>query len=198
MNILKASVNLLSNGNCRCNSGKSVHLARNYTQNIQSFGLGASLRVLSNFCRRDVRLNHPKDWNKVSLKNKHRLPSVSGIYAVMSGDSPYVYYIGLSEDINARWGSHHRYPQAQRLRAPFIAYKQFPVDKIGEIEKQYISRLKPKWNGTRVPHIKRQFKNNSELPVKIILIIFAFVLVAAVTYIYPWILCLGLAYLLLR
>ncbi|NEQ53428.1 MAG: hypothetical protein F6K11_25385 [Leptolyngbya sp. SIO3F4] len=90
-------------------------------------------------------------WSRVPLSQRHKLPSKSGLYAVVSCFR--VMYIGKSTNLRQRWlgDRHHRLPQANDMVMPYLHYITLSEHKIHEVEQKLIKRVKPPWNNTKVP-----------------------------------------------
>ena len=91
-------------------------------------------------------------WRTIPLRDRSKLPSKPGLYAVKSLGR--VMYVGKSVDLKRRWqgGSHHRYDQACNLAFPRLAYIEVPKSEIDDEEESLIDRLDTPWNGTPVPN----------------------------------------------
>jgi len=89
-------------------------------------------------------------WPRCRLEDrKTELPSASGVYAVL--DRKRVMYIGRSGDLRRRWSSgHHRYGQADKLKAPMLAWTLLSKSEINKVETALIREYRPAWNGTKV------------------------------------------------
>lgn len=88
------------------------------------------------------------------FKERHRLPSSSGIYVVVDNKDS-VLYVGQAINLRDRWGgrSHHRYSQLSRTnkKREYKIYWLFvPTLELNEKENYYIKSLRPQLNGTRV------------------------------------------------
>lgn len=92
------------------------------------------------------------DWPRCPLEQrKQHLPEKPGVYALFDGRS--LVYIGKSSNLAKRWAgrSHHRYPQAEQLSRPVLAWLAMPLRQIDRAERALIAHYKPKWNDTPVP-----------------------------------------------
>jgi len=63
---------------------------------------------------------NPFSLTSLTIQNKDDLPEESGIYFVI--DASKVYYIGMSQNLQERWYSHHRQPDFDKLPNLSIAY----------------------------------------------------------------------------
>ena len=90
-------------------------------------------------------------WRTISLRDRSKLPSKPGLYAVKSLGR--VMYVGKSVDLKRRWQgrAHHRYDQACNLVLPRLAYIELPKSEIDDKEESLIERLDTPWNDTPVP-----------------------------------------------
>ena len=90
-------------------------------------------------------------WPRLPLHRRHRLPSRSGLYAVVSCGR--VFYVGMSKTLRDRWQgrAHHRLPQAQDLLWPYVHYIEVPESRLRAAELRLKHRVKPPWNDTKVP-----------------------------------------------
>ena len=90
-------------------------------------------------------------WKHIPLSDRTQLPHRPGLYAVKSLGR--VMYIGKSVNLHDRWQGtgHHRYPQANRLAFPRLAYIELPKGQIDSRETALIRRVNPPWNGKPVP-----------------------------------------------
>lgn len=97
-----------------------------------------------------MKIKPVKQWRKCSLNNrKNRLPSSSGLYAVLDGSR--IMYVGKSKNLNRRWSSgHHRYPQAKKIGAR-LAWISIKEENITEVENALIKSLHPPCNNTKIP-----------------------------------------------
>ena len=95
--------------------------------------------------------HHPRRWASVLLEERNRLPTKSGVYAVIKRGK--IYYIGVSTNLNRRWcgKGHHRFLQAYRLGRPRVHYLLLPRKQAKEFEKLLISEYSPLWNYSKVP-----------------------------------------------
>lgn len=100
-----------------------------------------------------MNINEWKNWNKVFLRNKERLPEYSGIY-IVADQSDFVLYVGQSKNIKSRWNGHHRHKQLIRRdkkdRRFYIYFNRFSVEELDEKERYYINFLEPSLNSTKI------------------------------------------------
>lgn len=95
-----------------------------------------------------------KGWQSLPFKERHRLPTLSGIYVVVDF-SDNVWYVGQAINLSARWvgRGHHRYPQLSRLngkRQYQIHWQSYSISELNQMEQYYIGLFHPPMNGTRV------------------------------------------------
>lgn len=88
-----------------------------------------------------------------TLRQRALLPNASGIYFV-TDERNTLLYLGKATSLQRRWagGGHHRYKQLARkgLDKITIGYVLAPTVELDELERQYISTLKPLLNYGRV------------------------------------------------
>lgn len=91
-----------------------------------------------------------------TLRQRASLPNTSGIYFV-TDERNSLLYLGKTTSLQRRWagGGHHRYKQLARtgLDKITISYVLAPLVELDELERQYISTLKPLLNYGRVKSI---------------------------------------------
>ena len=81
-----------------------------------------------------------------------------------------MFYIGMSENLLNRWGSHHRYRQAVREAARkkglVLRYQILRRNKKNLLieERKLIDEYKPLWNDTPVPSMRKKKVNRSKKP----------------------------------
>lgn len=91
-----------------------------------------------------------KQLPSVSLKNKKKLPKISGIYFVIDSTGV-IQYIGKSVNINNRWSNHHREEYLKRLNDVKIAYLYISnTELLLEIEQALIDWFNPYLNNLRI------------------------------------------------
>lgn len=88
------------------------------------------------------------------LDDKKHLPQCPGVYfAIDSNDK--VQYIGISQDIKARWSQHHRENQLNGIGQIKIAYLEISeLDMLRDVETALINWFTPPLNNSRVHRIK--------------------------------------------
>jgi predicted GIY-YIG superfamily endonuclease len=94
------------------------------------------------------------------LKEKHLLPKNSGIYFVID-ETNKVYYIGKAVNFRARWTSHHRVDELEKLEKQFkIAYLTIiELDSLLQVEKAMINKFAPLLNHTTVKKDTRRVED---------------------------------------
>lgn len=98
----------------------------------------------------------------VFLENKNSLPKCPAIYAALSKENE-VLYIGLANDLSARWATHNRLQQLRAIGDIRICWLEVSDKSIlPEIEKALIDYFQPELNGKAVPGIKRLTLDISE------------------------------------
>jgi excinuclease UvrABC nuclease subunit len=95
-----------------------------------------------------------KEWQSLPFKERHKLPSISGIYAVVDCHDN-VWYVGQAVNLNLRWigRGHHRYTQLGRSngrRQYKIYWLPCSPEQLNQMERYYIDLFQPSMNGTRV------------------------------------------------
>jgi excinuclease UvrABC nuclease subunit len=77
---------------------------------------------------------------QVSVQERHRLPTASGVYFVLSKCGE-ILYVGRAKNLRSRWRNHH-------LRHPdwTIAYLEAPLSVLRELETGLIRRFLPRLN----------------------------------------------------
>lgn len=109
-----------------------------------------------------------KNWLSLPLNQRTQLPSQSGIYVVVDAEE-YVWYVGKTINLNARWNGkgHHRYKQLSRTnnkRAYRIYWQNFPPSQLSEKENIYIDLFKPCLNYSRVKtYARKPIESNEEI-----------------------------------
>jgi hypothetical protein len=87
-----------------------------------------------------------------SLAFEHRqdLPAIPALYFVLN-DQREIAYIGETENLRARWKSHHRARQMV-VGGYRIHWQEIPdADQRTSAERQAITYFRPQWNRTEVP-----------------------------------------------
>lgn len=88
-----------------------------------------------------------------TLRQRHQLPDSPGIYFVVN-EREHLLYIGKAKNLRSRWagGTHHRYKQFSRQGLDKITIKYIPtsIADLDKLEKEYIARLKPLMNDSKV------------------------------------------------
>lgn len=94
-------------------------------------------------------MTNPKKFPSVALEDADQLPSLPGIYFAMDGN--YVLYVGQSENIRKRWGSHHRHRDIRQscdnVRIHFVLSDG---RSLLEQEAEWIRACNPPFNGGRM------------------------------------------------
>ncbi len=95
-----------------------------------------------------------KEWQCLPFKEKHKLPSISGIYVVVDFTA-HVWYVGQAVNLNQRWNGrgHHRYAQLSRSNGKrnfSIFWLPCAPRELDKTERYYINLLKPSLNETKV------------------------------------------------
>lgn len=95
-----------------------------------------------------------KEWLSLPFKERHNLPSISGIYVVVDYNDN-VWYVGQAVNLNSRWigRGHHRYAQLSRSngkRIFSIFWKPFAPHELDRMEQYYINLFQPSLNKTKV------------------------------------------------
>lgn len=95
-----------------------------------------------------------KEWQCIPFKERHNLPSTSGIYLIADANAN-VWYVGQAINLNNRWlgKGHHRYAQLSRSngkRQYYIYWNACPAAELSQMERHYINLFHPPMNGTRV------------------------------------------------
>lgn len=93
-------------------------------------------------------------WFNVLFSERHRLPSISGIYVIADANNC-VWYVGQATNLKSRWAgrTHHRYPQLIRSNRKLchrIYWQEVPMNSLDEFERYYIDLFKPTLNGYKV------------------------------------------------
>ena len=88
---------------------------------------------------------NPFSLTSLTIQNKDDLPEEAGIYFVI--DESKVYYIGMSQNLQQRWYSHHRQPDFDEIPNLLIAYiGGLPASYLRSIEATLIQHFTPKLN----------------------------------------------------
>ncbi|BAY22547.1 hypothetical protein NIES2100_23100 [Calothrix sp. NIES-2100] len=109
-----------------------------------------------------------KNWFNVLFTERNRLPTYSGIYAIVDVNNR-VWYVGQAINLRNRWTgkTHHRYPQLIRSNRKLchrIYYQPVPIDSLDQQEKHYINLFQPELNGCKVKsYLPKQPKLESEI-----------------------------------
>lgn len=95
-----------------------------------------------------------KEWQCLPFKEKHYLPSISGIYVVVDF-TDHVWYVGKAINLNSRWNGrgHHRYAQLSRSNGKRnfnIYWKPCATRELDQTERYYINLFQPSLNTTKV------------------------------------------------
>lgn len=95
-----------------------------------------------------------KEWQGSPFKERHKLPTGSGIYVVVDCNDN-VWYVGQAVNLNARWvgQGHHRYTQLSRSngkRQFQIYWVSCSLEELNQMERHYINLFQPSINGTKV------------------------------------------------
>ncbi len=95
-----------------------------------------------------------KKWQKLPFREKHKLPSISGIYVVADCNDN-IWYVGQAVNLNSRWNGrgHHRYAQLSRSNSKRnFSIFWLPCDprELDQTERYYINLLQPSLNATKV------------------------------------------------
>lgn len=87
-----------------------------------------------------------------SLAFEHRtdLPPIPAVYFVLN-EQRGVMYIGATENLRARWKSHHRAPQMNVGSYRIHWMEMGDADQRLAMERQAIDYFRPLWNRTEVP-----------------------------------------------
>jgi GIY-YIG catalytic domain len=93
-------------------------------------------------------------WFNILFSERHRLPSISGIYVIADANNC-VWYVGQATNLKSRWAgrTHHRYPQLIRSNRKLchrIYWQEVPANSLDEFERYYIQLFKPELNGCKV------------------------------------------------
>lgn len=109
-----------------------------------------------------------KEWQGLPFKERHKLPSISGIYVVVDCNDN-VWYVGQAVNLNSRWTGrgHHRYAQLSRSngkRNYSIFWKSSVPRELDKMEQHYIKLLQPSINQTKV---KKYSPGKPQLKIKI-------------------------------
>lgn len=95
-----------------------------------------------------------KEWQYCPFKERHQLPSISGIYVVVDYNE-HVWYVGQAVNLNSRWNGrgHHRYAQLSRSNGKrnfSIFWLPCAPGELNKMERYYINLLQPSLNTTKV------------------------------------------------
>lgn len=114
-----------------------------------------------------------KEWSCCPFKEKHKLPSISGIYVVVDSSNN-VWYVGQAVNLNSRWmgRGHHRAAQLSRTNSKrnfSIFWFLCAPSELNQIEQYYINLLQPSLNKTKVkkyslgkPQLKLEINKGSD------------------------------------
>ena len=90
----------------------------------------------------------------VTLENHHLLPSQSGIYFLRSANQ--IWYIGLSQDINARWYSHNILDKVENTKEQlFISWIIYSGNLL-HLERKFIDKYRPYLNIVDNPGVENR------------------------------------------
>ena len=95
-----------------------------------------------------------KEWPCCPFKERHKLPSISGIYVVVDCNNN-VWYVGQAVNLNSRWmgRGHHRAAQLSRTNGKrnfSIFWLPCAPGELNQMERYYINLLQPSLNKTKV------------------------------------------------
>lgn len=110
----------------------------------------------------------PKLDGQMLFSERSGLPEISCVYFVFTSDP--IFYIGRSKNLFQRFKTHNRKAQFKKLGDSLtVGWIGAGIDKIGEIEIDFIGKFSPRLNGKRRPQRKRMVSTGISLPTNLLI-----------------------------